>query len=232
MSDPAIAVVIPALNEAGNLAAAIASAREAGADQVIVVDGGSQDATWEIALAAGCQAIRSPAGRGTQMNHGAGLSTCAVLIFLHADNCLDPGCLRQIRGVLAGGEPGWGAFRQQIDHPGLLYRWIEQGNALRVRWQSLIYGDQAMFVSRNLLDAVGGFPNWPLMEDFEISRRLARLAKPHLLPGPVRVSPRRWVARGPLRQTWLNWKISALFRWGVSPERLSHLYRTPPQPKK
>ena len=222
MSPMSISVVIPTLNEQQQIGGAIRSVAAAGAGEVIVSDGGSGDATESVARAAGATKwVRSLPGRGTQLNAGASVADHRWLLFLHADSRLTPGCLEPV--VSAQGSP-WGAFRQRIDSPRRIYRWIERGNAARVRRLGMAFGDQAIFVDRDLFRKVGGFPDIGLMEDVALSRRLRRIARPRLLPGPVVISPRRWERRGVVRQTVRNWSIQVAFRFGVSPETLRTWY--------
>jgi rSAM/selenodomain-associated transferase 2 len=225
MTPSEISVVIPALNEESSIAVAVRSAVQAGAGEIIVVDGGSQDDTIGAARQAGAtKIVRSLPGRGVQLNSGVVLVDFhqRVVLFLHADNALDPNCLEQI---CDREESIWGAFRQRIESPATIYRWIEWGNAMRVRLRRMPFGDQAVFVRKEVLDRQGGFEEIPLMEDVALSRRLRRIAKPVLLPGPVQVNARRWQGRGPIRQTLRNWWIQLAYAAGVSPQRLKEWYR-------
>lgn len=218
-----VSVVIPCLNEAENVAAAIGSAFDAGAIEVIVCDGGSDDGTESRARASGATAIvRSIPGRGIQMNAGATFAHGEFVLFLHADSRLTAGCLEQV--VTADGAE-WGGFRQRIDSPRGVFRLIERGNAARVRWRRLPFGDQAIFVRRSLFKRVGGFPEVPLMEDVELARRLRPAGPPRLLEGPVVTSPRRWEQTGVVRQTLRNWKIQIAYAAGVPPDTLRDWYR-------
>lgn len=223
MSAADVSVVIPSLNEAENVAAAIGSAVDAGAGEVIVCDGGSDDGTESRARASGATAVvRSIPGRGIQMNAGAMFAHGEFVLFLHADSRLTAGCLEQI--VTADGAE-WGGFRQRIDSPRRIFRWIESGNAARIRWRQLPFGDQAIFVRRSLFKRIGGFPEIPLMEDVELARRLRAAGPPRRLEGPVVTSPRRWERTGVIRQTLRNWKIQIAYTAGASPERLNRWYR-------
>ncbi|NIP85909.1 MAG: glycosyltransferase [Planctomycetales bacterium] len=219
-----ISAVIPVLNEAPSLKAAIDRAWLAGVDEVIVCDGGSNDGSLAIAAQQPCRLIESPASRAVQQNRGAAVAGGDVLLFLHADTWLAPGAGDQMRAALADASLLCGGFRQQIECAGRVYRWLEQGNAARVRWLGLPYGDQGIFVRRETFDAVGGFPEIPLMEDLRLMRRLRRLSPPALLPGPLYVSPRRWQKQGVLKQTLCNCWLLTAERCGVSPERLKRFY--------
>ena len=223
-------VVIPALNEAANIRRAALSGWEAGAAEVIVADGGSDDDTAAIAAASGCRVVIAPRGRAQQQNAGAELASGDVLLFLHADGALNPEVGRQLSAALRRGSVLWGAFRQRIDSPESIFRWLEAGNSQRVIWIGMPYGDQAIFVRREVFDDVGRFAEVPLMEDVLLSQRLWRKSPPKLLAGPVHVSPRRWRRHGVLRQTVGNWLLLAAFACGVSPQRLAAAYRRHDQP--
>lgn len=224
-----VSVVIPTLNEAANIERAIQSC--VGAHEVIVVDGGSDDATAMIARDAGAHVISSPAGRALQQNAGASAAQGDVLLFLHGDNFLGtprgdlPSPIQQIEQALHANPDVWGgAMRQRIDAGGLRYRCLQWGNAARVRWRGVPFGDQAIFVRRQVFLDAGGFPNQPLMEDLILAVRLRKIAWPLLLPGPVWVSPRRWQRHGVMRQTLRNLAMQLAFALGVSPTRLKAHY--------
>lgn len=220
-----ISAIIPVVNEESRIENAIEKAWLAGADEVIVVDGNSTDNTAALAQNSNCSLIQSTPGRAKQQNHGVQQATGVVVLFLHADTWLEEGGCDQIRSCLADREVLAGAFQQQIESQNRLVRWIERGNARRVRWFNLAYGDQGIFVRKEVFDAIGGFPDVPLMEDYILSQRLRKQAPFALLPGPLHVDARRWEKQGALRQTLRNWSITAAFRLGVSPERLAQHYR-------
>ena len=224
MMYPELSVIIPILNEARNLARAVESAWQAGADEVIVVDGGNTDHSCRIAHQLHCQLVTAPPGRGIQLNRGVASGSGELLVFLHADNRLPTQSLRELRSLAQSDRLLWGGFRQHIDAPGRLFRWIERGNLLRAKYRRLVYGDQGLFVSRPLFEQVGGFIEAPLMEDVAISKRLGRRVAPTILDGPITVDPRRWHHRGPLRQTAWNWAIFTLYQCGVPPSKLVKWY--------
>ena len=223
MTPSDVSVVIPAINEEQAIQKSIRSAYAAGATDVIVSDGGSQDRTREVAMDLGVsKVVRSLPGRGIQLNSGALLAERETILFLHADNLLGEECLEQI---CRNPDALWGAFRQHIDSTRHIYRTIEYGNALRVRWRRMVFGDQALFVRASQFKQMGGFAEVPLMEDVDLSKRLRKLAKPRLLDGPVTIDARRWEKNGVVRQTLRNWSIQFSYRCGVSPEQLKRRYR-------
>jgi rSAM/selenodomain-associated transferase 2 len=219
-----ISVIIPALNEAACIARAIATAWATGVEEVIVVDGQSHDTTPEIANRHGAMVLSSPAGRAIQQNAGAMKARGDVLVFLHADNWLDPAAGRQIRACLCNPKVLGGAFQQRIEAPGHLYRLLEQGNAARVRWWGMAYGDQAIFMRRDTFEYLNRFPPVKLMEDVLLMRSFRQLARPMLLPGPVHVHPRRWQQHGVIHQTLRNWSLRLAHAAGFSPDRLARFY--------
>ena len=220
-----ISIIIPAINEAHVIGDAVRRAWQAGADEVVVADGGSVDQTTRLATDEGALVADSALGRGQQLNAGAGMASGDVLLFLHADNWLVAGGCQQIRDAMVSGNVQFGAFEQRIENPRLIYRWIETGNRWRVTWRGLIYGDQGLFIRRELFKSLKGFPEIPIMEDLAFSRILKRQGRAVLLPGPTHVSARRWQHQGPVRQTLRNWYLSTAFLLGASPESLSQKYR-------
>ncbi len=221
-----VSVIIPALNEAARIAAAVDSAWQDGVREVLVADGGSQDGTADAARARGAELIFSPPGRATQQNAAARVATGDVLLFLHADNRLGPACVAQVLDAL-GRDPQrlGGAFRQRIEHRHFKYRVLEWGNAWRVRWRGLPYGDQGLFFRRAAFEELGGFPEVRLLEDLLLMRQVRRRSWPLLLPGPLLVDARRWQRRGVLAQTLRNWSILTAYACGASPDNLATWYR-------
>lgn len=219
-----VSLIIPVLNEGEQLVSMLKRAWATGAFEVIVVDGGSVDDSLAIAQNTRCQVIESPRGRAIQLNRGAAAARGDVLLFLHADNWLEDGAVRQIVDAIDSGDCQTGAFRQKIDGRGLLYRLLEWGNGIRVRMLGVAYGDQGIFVRRELFEKVGGYPEIPLMEDLRLMRTLRRHSRPVLLPGPLHVSPRRWQRHGVIRQTLRNWLLLTAEKVGVSPARLARFY--------
>lgn len=219
-----ISVIIPTLNEADRIAAVIDAVREIGACEVLVVDGGSDDETVARAAAAD-RVLRSARGRAVQQNLGAQRASGDVLLFLHADCRLDPKAFDAIRELFASPRCVAGCFRQRIDEAGIGFRLLEAGNALRVRCLGWAYGDQALFLKREVFEALGGFPELALMEDLYFCKRLKRAGRIALVTSSrVHVSARRWQRTGILRQTCRNWFLVTLAHLGISPSRLAALY--------
>ncbi len=220
-----ISVVIPALNEADNLPATLECLRGAYNVDVIVVDGDSADGTPDAARAGGAHVIESARGRAAQMNAGAAAATGGILLFLHADTRLPVGFARHVRATLAEPRTAAGAFELAIDAPGRPLRAIEWGANWRARQLGTPYGDQAIFLRAEVFREVGGFPDLPILEDYELVRRLRRRGRIAIVPAPALASARRWARLGPLRTTLLNWAVVLAYHLGVSPDRLARWYR-------
>lgn len=223
-----LSIVIPTLNEAERLAETLSCVHSRCTNsqdlEVIVADGGSTDDTVAIAQQHKAKAIACRPGRGIQMNAGAALASGETLLFLHADSQLPIGHDQLIHNTLSGKSIA-GAFRLQIDHdtPGL--RMIARMANLRSRILQRPYGDQGLFLRSHTFFEIGGFRNWPLMEDFELVQRLRKRGRIELADASMTVSARRWRKRGVLRTTCLNQAIVLAWRIGVSPERLAMWYR-------
>lgn len=220
-------VIIPVLNEAGIIGdclAALRPLREQG-HEVIVVDGGSQDAT--VARARGlCDRclVSSRTGRAVQMHEGALRAQGEMLLFLHADTRLPDQAAALLAGLVA--DPAlWGRFDVRLSGDRLLFRVIEAGINLRSRCTGIATGDQAMFLSRSLYQQAGGFPPLALMEDVALSRILKAHRAPLCLRERVTTSSRRWERHGILRTVLRMWFLRGLYRCGVSTEQLASWYR-------
>lgn len=221
-----LSIIMPALNEAAGMAAALqalAPLRARGA-QVIVADGGSSDDTTAVALACGVQVIQAPRGRARQMNAGAHLATGDLLLFLHADTQLPHEADKLVAAALAG-TAAWGRFDVYITGRARALRLIAACMNLRSRVSGMATGDQAMFMTRAAFAAAGGFADQPLMEDIALSRRLLELSAPACLRQRVTTSGRRWESRGVWRTVLLMWRLRYAYWRGAAPERLAEMYR-------
>lgn len=220
-----ISVIIPTLNEAGNIQNAIASIQSGTNIEVIVVDGGSQDYTVELSQSLGAKVISSPPGRAMQMNAGAFMASGDILLFLHADTRIPINFDVMIRTALQQPRIVAGAFTLQIDAPLWGLRLVELGVKWRLHFWQMPYGDQAIFLTKEIFQQVGNFPPLPIMEDFELMRRLKKLGKITILPISVITSSRRWLQKGIFSTTLLNQIVIIAYLLGVSPERIRNWYR-------
>jgi rSAM/selenodomain-associated transferase 2 len=189
------------------------------------VDGGSTDATSAIAARfPEVNVLVSPRGRARQMNAGARASRGDVLLFLHADTLLPDGALAAVEA--AAGDAGViaGRFDVRFDNPRPVFRMIAWFMNRRSRWSGISTGDQAIFVCREPFDALGGFPDIPLMEDVELCRRLKRRGRMAALRLSVTTSARKWEREGALRTILLMWALRFLYVTGVPPARLHNWY--------
>ncbi len=219
-----LAIVVPTLNEADtlgrNLPAALAVAEE-----VVVSDGGSDDGTVEVARRLGARVVSGPPGRGGQLNRGAAATAAAdVLIFLHADTTLPPGGAEAVREAVARGANG-GAFRVRFDVNRPTQRlgaWLINQ---RTRALNLPLGDQAQFATNEVFKRLGGFRDWPILEDLDFAIRLRRLGGMALIEEPVTTGARRFLEQGAPRTVAINWLIWILYFLGVPPRRLARFYR-------
>lgn len=221
-----LSIIIPTLNEAHIIEASLArlqGLRDAGAE-LVVVDGGSEDSTQERAVLLASRVIESPPGRSHQMNAGTDVARGNLLVFLHADTHLPEGADALIQRALSG-ESCWGRFDIRLEghHPMLPV--IAFAMNQRSRLTGLATGDQAMFMTRVAFETIGGFPDQPLMEDIEMSRRLKRLTPPACLGAKVTSSGRRWERNGVWRTIRLMWRLRYRYWRGVSADILVREYR-------
>jgi rSAM/selenodomain-associated transferase 2 len=217
-----LSIIIPVLNEAQYLANTLVGLPSE--VEKIVVDGGSQDDSIAVAQAAQAIALSSPRGRAIQMNRGAAIATGDHLLFLHADTQLPQNFAQIIPAILEQPTVIAGAFELKIeaDLPGI--RVVEWGTNLRSRLFQLPYGDQGIFLKRKTFEAIGGFPEQPIMEDFELMQRLKQKGKIAIASEKVITAGRRWQKLGVLRTTWINQKIILAYWLGVSPAELRQWY--------
>lgn len=217
-----VSVVIPALDEEERIGATIDAAFAAGAAEVLVADGGSRDATVRVAESHGARMVTGEHVRARQLNRAAELAQHDALVFLHADTLLPLAAIDAVQRALASGRV-FGGFRLAFAEPGL--RFVAFLINLRTRITRAPWGDQAQFASRDAFTRAGGYPDLPIMEDYELARRMKRAGHVAVLPLTVITSGRRFLRKGVVRTTALNWLIIASFHLGISPEKLAKWYR-------
>lgn len=221
-----ITVVIPVLNERAHLQEAMDQlapfVRQGG--QALLVDGGSSDGTPALAAQLGFTVIPSAPGRARQMNAGAGHAAGDALLFLHIDTRLPEGWQQQVIAGLQGTH-AWGRFDVRISGRARMLKVVACMMNARSRMTGIATGDQAMFMTRAAFSAVGGFPDQPLMEDIEMSKRLLRLSRPACLHGKVTTSGRRWESRGVWTTIFLMWRLRFAYWRGHSASQLAKAYQ-------
>ncbi|MHB1676198.1 MAG: TIGR04283 family arsenosugar biosynthesis glycosyltransferase [Sulfuriferula sp.] len=193
--------------------------------EVIIADGGSEDGSADIAESAGFMVVRAPLSRARQMNAGAARTTGEVLLFLHADTQLPDGAILSVEQALSDGTYRWGRFDVCIAGRPVMLRVIARMMNLRSRLTGIASGDQAMFLTRDAFDAVGGFPDQPLMEDIELSKRLRTLSPPACIARYATTSGRRWEKHGVWRTMLLMWRLRWDYWRGVPASKLAERYR-------
>jgi rSAM/selenodomain-associated transferase 2/rSAM/selenodomain-associated transferase 1 len=220
-----ISIIIPTLNEADVIKATIARLPESEKVEILVVDGGSSDNTVVSAQTLGARVLIKAPSKAEQMNAGAAEARGKVLLFLHADTRLPANFEEIVMAAVSRDDICGGAFTLGIDSKAWSLRFIERVANWRARIFKLPYGDQALFVCRDLFLEIGGFPDYPIMEDFEFIRRLKKKSKITILPESVQTSPRRWQNFGVFKTWFLNQIIVAAYFIGIPPHRLSFWYR-------
>jgi rSAM/selenodomain-associated transferase 2 len=224
-----VGVVVPVLDEYSNLDAMLRQLAACDADQVVIVDGGSSDGSWEAlrGTADGKRwlVLQSARGRARQMNAGADQCRCDIIMFVHADTRLPDDSVVEVRRALAATGRCWGRFDVRF-HPGSpamsLIAWFMNRRSCLT---GICTGDQAMFATRDVLDSVGGVPDIALMEDIELSRRLKRVGRPACLELAVSTSDRRWRQGGVLATVCRMWWLRLRYWLGAEPGDLAREYR-------
>jgi rSAM/selenodomain-associated transferase 2 len=220
----AVSVIIPTLNEATTIAAAIDATWAAGAAEVIVADGGSGDTTMTIAAERRARVLSGETLRAKQINSGIDAASHETIIIVHADTLLPDGAAAAVEQALANGAV-FGAFQARFLEGGWRLALVAFMINARTRLTKKPWGDQAQFARRETLLCMGGYPAFPIMEDYELARRMKRVGPIAFLPLAVRTSGRRFLAKGVLRTSLVNWLIIVSYHLGVSPVRLAKWYR-------
>ena len=216
-------IIIPTWNEAPIIADTISNLRRLNPLEILIVDGGSTDATLHEATAAD-RVLAAPPGRASQMNAGAKSARGDILVFLHADCRLTDDALLAAQRALKRPDISAACFSMRVDAEGWPFRCIDACASARVRLTGIAYGDQGLAIRRRDFERLGGFPQLRFMEDVVFSNRLRREGRIVVLRPEIRVSPRRWEKVGLIRQTLRNWTLTALALAGVSPDQLAQYY--------
>ncbi len=222
-----ISVIVPTLNESDCIVATLDRLKPFREDghEVIVVDGGSQDETVDLAIPLADKIIKSTPGRAQQMNIGANQASGDVLWFLHADTMVPDNAIQHIHLALEDKKYQWGRFDIRLAGNQRLLRLIERLMNLRSRITGIATGDQGIFVRRETFESVSGYTPIPLMEDLDISKRLKKRSRPCCLDAKLITSSRRWEENGILRTIFLMWRLRLAYAFGVKPEKLAHDYK-------
>jgi len=224
-----ISIIIPVYNEAAIITDTIDHVtRLTGgkACECIVVDGTPEGTTIGELKGSGVTTATAGKGRGRQMNRGASLATGTIFLFLHADTTLPAGALEHIAAVMSDGRYAGGAFDLSILSNNAWLRLVARVGSLRSRVTRIPYGDQGIFVRRDVFQALGGFRDIPIMEDVDFMRRLkARRERIHITRMKAGTSPRRWEEEGYVFGTLRNWTLMLLYLFGMKPEKLARFYQ-------
>jgi rSAM/selenodomain-associated transferase 2 len=222
-----LSVIVPVLNEAARIAGLLDELKQlASSDiEVVIADGGSNDGCALRAQQAGFTVVRSSQGRARQMNAGAAMATGDVLLFLHADTRLPAEAHRYIARALHDAKHVWGRFDVRIEGRAFMLPIVSRFMNLRSRLTGIATGDQAIFLTRIAFERVGSFPDQPLMEDIELSKRLLAHSRPACIAHCAITSGRRWEANGVWRTILLMWRLRWDYWRGVPVQRLARDYQ-------
>lgn len=220
-------IILPVLNESDDIRGIIGRLNDIRAqeNEIIIVDGGSTDATVSLLTQAGFRVLSGGMGRGLALNLGARAARGDVLVLLHADTHLPPPWRPLILEALSDPRCVWGRFDVLIEGRSVLLPMVGALMNIRSRLTGIATGDQAIFIQRAAYERIGGIPEQPLMEDIELSRRLKKLSRPACLRAKVTTSGRRWDRRGVVRTILEMWTLRALYFFGLSPERAYRIYK-------
>lgn len=191
--------------------------------ELIFVDGESTDKSVELAASYG-KVLDCEKGRAKQMNCGAKHARNDILLFLHADSCISGEALENIEKKIHGTGAVGGCLTQRIDKKGLIYRLIEAQGNIRARRTNIFYGDQGMFVRKEIFNKIDGFPDVPIFEDVLFSKKLKEQGKTAVLSDKIIVSPRRWEKRGIARTLVMFNMLLIMFKIGRPLEKIKALY--------
>jgi len=219
-----ISVIIPVYNEETTIGQLLRSLRYFKDLDIVIVDGGSTDKTASIAKDAGVRFIKAEKGRASQMNKGAKYAERPILMFLHADTWPGAGSLRSIKEYIDKGFIG-GCLTQEIDSTGFIYKIIQASGNIRARFFKIFYGDQAIFVKKDIFLKIGCFDEVEFFEDILLSRKLKRVGKTCVLSEKIYTSKRRWEKQGIVKTTLINWLMRCGFLLQIPAAGLKKIYK-------
>ncbi len=228
-SNANISVIIPVLNEAeiiNQIIEHVCSLNNNTNVEIIVADGDPCGSTIKTVSREKVIRVLSGKGRGRQMNKGAAVATGDILLFLHADTFLPVGAFEKITAVMRTGRYAGGAFDLGFDSGRTSYRIIERAASYRSRLTRIPYGDQAIFIRKDIFDGLGGFREFPIMEDVELMRSIKNIGhRIFIIATKVKTSSRRWEREGIIYCTVRNWMLVTLYLLGVRPDTLVRFYK-------
>ena len=222
----ACSIIIPVLNEAAHLPAQLAALqkwRQAG-HEIIVVDGGSDDASVELATPLVDQMIASPKGRAAQMNKGAEVANNEWFVFLHVDTFFSETAINSLQNIFHREDIQWGRFNVHLSGSNPLFRLVSGLMNIRSRVTGIATGDQAMFMRKTVFEQAGRFPEIVLMEDISLSSQLKKITSPYCIKEFVTTSSRRWHKDGVVKTILMMWSLRLRYFFGVSPVVLAERY--------
>lgn len=228
MSDSfSLSIVVPVWMEAAGVVDTLEALQPLRTEghELIVVDAGSTDGTASLASPLVDAVVQAGKGRATQMNTGASVATGSVLLFLHADTRLPSNTLNYL-GKFVQSSKAWGRFDVRLSGQGAMFRVIAWFMNQRSRLTGVCTGDQALFVRRDVFEALHGFENLPIMEDIEFSSRLRSVSRPYCISEPVITDSRLWEQRGVWHTIFLMWRLRWRYWRGESTQTLVHSYRS------
>jgi rSAM/selenodomain-associated transferase 2 len=219
-----ISIIIPVYNEEAAIERTLSALPLNDGIEIIVIDGQSDDGTVDIVRKYPVKLITSSRGRALQMNAGASVAQGDILLFLHADCYLEREGFEAIKESIAKGYVG-GCLNHKIDSSRFIFRIIELSGNIRAKLFKIFYGDQGIYVRKDIFEKVHGFPPFLIFEDVVFTRKMRRMGEVQVLKTKIYALPRRWEKYGIIKTTLLNWFLSVGFMLGIPAEKLGRLYK-------